>query len=65
MATQVCRCPLTQLGVSIVVLSFDVWCSDVLAAISFRCDLLEQAVKRFALVGILISIPQTMLVFVR
>jgi small-conductance mechanosensitive channel len=61
-AKQVCGCPLTQLGASGVVLSLDVWCADALAAISFRCDLLEQAAKRFAVEGIRISIPQTMVV---
>ena len=61
-AKQVCGCPLTQLGASGVVLSLDVWCADALAAISFRCDLLEQATKRFAVEGIRISIPQTMVV---
>ena len=61
-AKQVCGCPLTQLGASGVVLSLDVWCADALAAISFRCDLLEQVAKRFAVEGIRISIPQTMVV---
>ena len=61
-AKQVCGCPLTQLGASGVVLSLDVWCADALAAISFRCDLLEQAAKRFAVEGIRISIPQTLVV---
>jgi small-conductance mechanosensitive channel len=50
------------LGNSGVVLSLDVWCADALTAITFRCDLLEQAAKRFALEGIRISIPQTMVV---
>ena len=59
-AKQVCGCPLTQLGASGVVLSLDAWCADALAAITFRCDLLEQAAKRFAVEGIHISIPQTM-----
>ena len=61
-AKQVCGCPLTQLGASGVVLSLDVWCADALAAIAFRCDLLEQAVKRFSIEGIHISIPQTIVV---
>ena len=61
-AKQVCACPLTQLGASGVVLSLDVWCADALAAISFRCDLLEQAAKHFAVEGIRISIPQTLVV---
>lgn len=61
-AKQVCGCPLTQLNNSGVVLSLDAWCADALAAITFRCDLLEQAAKRFAVEGIRISIPQTMVV---
>ena len=61
-AKQVCGCPLMQLGASGVVLSLDVWCADALAAITFRCDLLEQAAKRFIVEGIRISIPQTMVV---
>ena len=61
-AKQVCGCPLTQLGNSGVVLSLDVWCADALAAIALKCDLLEQAAKRFAAGGIRISIPQTMVV---
>jgi small-conductance mechanosensitive channel len=59
-AEKVCGCPLTQLGNAGVVLSLDVWCADALNAISFRCDLLESAAKRFATEGIHISIPQTM-----
>ena len=61
-AKQVCGCPLTQLVASGVVLSLDAWCADALAAIAFRCDLLEQAAKRFAVEGIRISAPQTMVV---
>ena len=61
-AKQVCGCPLTQLGASGVTLSLDVWCADALAAITFRCDLLEQAVKRFKIEGIHISVPQMMVV---
>ena len=58
-ATQVCGCPLTQLGLGGVVLTLDVWCADALTAITLKCDLLEQAKKRFALEGIGISLPQT------
>ena len=61
-AEKICGCPLTQLGASGVMLSLDVWCADALAAITFRCDLLEQAAKRFEVEGIRISIPQTMVV---
>jgi small-conductance mechanosensitive channel len=61
-AKQVCGCPLTQLNNSGVVLSLDVWCADAVTAITFKCDLLEQAAKRFAVEGIRISIPQTMVV---
>jgi small-conductance mechanosensitive channel len=58
-AMQICGCPLTQLGNSGVVLTLDVWCADALAATAFRCDLLEQAAKRFALEGIGLAIPKT------
>ncbi|MCU0783867.1 MAG: mechanosensitive ion channel family protein [Verrucomicrobia bacterium] len=61
-ATQVCGCPLTQLGTAGVVLSLDVWCADAFTAIALRCDLLEQAKKRFALEGIALPLPQTTVV---
>lgn len=61
-AKQICGCPLTQLGNAGVMLSLDVWCSDALAAITFRGDLLELAAKRFNAEGIRISMPQTMVV---
>ena len=57
-ATQVCGCPLTQLGASGVVLSLDLWCADAFTAIGLKCDLLEQAKKRFALEGI--GLPQAL-----
>lgn len=55
-ATQVCGCPLTQLAATGVVLSLDLWCADAFTAIALKCDLLEQAKKRFALLGI--GLPQ-------
>ena len=58
-AQAVCGCPLTQLASSGIVLTLDVWCADALTATAFRCDLLEQATKRFALEGIGIPLPQT------
>jgi len=61
-AGQVCACPVTQLGASGVVLTLDLWCADALTAITLRCDLLEQAVKRFALEGIGFPLPQTRMV---
>jgi len=51
-AQQVCGCPLTQLEAAGVVLTLDVWCADALTAITLKCDLLEQAMKRFAQAGI-------------
>ena len=57
-AKKVCGCPVTQFGSSGVVLTLDVWCADALSAIAFKCDLLEQASKRFALEGIGIPLPQ-------
>ena len=59
---QVCGCPLTQLGASGIVLTLDVWCADALTAIALKCDLLEQAKKRFALEGIGLPLPQTTVV---
>ena len=47
-----------HLGISGVVLTVDVWCADALTAIALKCDLLEQATKRFALEGIGIPLPQ-------
>lgn len=61
-AGQVCACPVTQLGASGVVLTLDLWCADALTAITLRCDLLEQAVKRFTLDGIGFLRPQTMVI---
>jgi len=61
-AGQVCGCPVTQLSASGVLLTLDVWCIDALTAITLRCDLLEQAVKRFAVEGIGFPLPQTRMV---
>ena len=43
----------------LIVMTLEVWCGDALTAVALRCDLLEQAAKRFALDGIGIPIPQT------
>ena len=61
-AKEICGCPLIQLADSGVVLSLDVWCADALTAITLRCDLFELAVKRFALEGIGLPLPQTAVV---
>jgi small-conductance mechanosensitive channel len=61
-AKEICGCPLTQLGSASMVLTLDVWCADALTAITLRCDLLEQAVKQFALEGIGFPLPRTMVV---
>jgi len=61
-AREVCGCPVTQLGSSGVVLTLDVWCADALAAIALRCDLLEQATKRFARENIGIPLPKMVVV---
>jgi small-conductance mechanosensitive channel len=63
LARQVCGCPLTELGNSGFVLSLDVWCADASTAITFKCDLLEQAMKRFAKEGIGLPLPQATLVW--
>lgn len=61
-AGKICGCPLTRLDHSGVVLSLDVWCADALTAITFKCDLLEQAMKQFAMEGISRPLTQTMVV---
>lgn len=61
-AKEVCACPVTQLSASGVVLTLDVWCADAVTAITLRCDLLEQAVKRFGMEGIEFPLPQTKMV---
>jgi hypothetical protein len=38
------------------------WCADAFTAIALKCDLLEQAKKRFALEGIGPPLPQTTVV---
>jgi len=57
-AGKLSACAVTQLGASGVVLTLDVWCADALTAITLRCDLLEQAVKRLALEGVGLPLPQ-------
>jgi small conductance mechanosensitive channel len=58
-AEKVCGCLLTQLGASGIVLTLEVWCADSSTAITLRCELLEQAVKCFALEHIAIAFPQS------
>jgi small-conductance mechanosensitive channel len=59
MATRVCGCPVTAWSAAGVVLSLDLWCPDALTAIGLRCELLEQAKKRFANEGIALSVQQS------
>jgi len=61
LATQLCGCPLTQSGSAGLMLSLNVWCADAMIANTLRCDLLEQAVKRFALADIIIPRPETVM----
>jgi small conductance mechanosensitive channel len=60
-ATEVCGCLLTQSGNSGVILTLEVWCVDAVTAITLRCELLEQATKRFALEGIGPPMPRTIM----
>ena len=64
-AQEVCGCPVTQLDNSGVVLTLDIWCADALSAISLKCDLLEQAAKRFAREGIGLPVSRTTVVLKR
>jgi len=50
-------CQVTQLGVSSVVLTLEVWCVDGPTAAAVKCDLLEQAKKRFDTDGIKFPFP--------
>ncbi|SPE55381.1 conserved membrane hypothetical protein [Verrucomicrobia bacterium] len=58
-AQQVCGCPVTQLTPAGVVLTLTVWCADAPTADALKCDLLEQAQKRFADEGIRNPFPHT------
>lgn len=57
--TEVCGCPVTQLGPNGIVLTPSAWCADTAAAGALKCDLLEQARKRFAAAGIEMPFSQT------
>ncbi len=59
---EVCGCPLTQLVNSGVVLSLDVWCGDAVTALALKCDLLEQAAKRFAREGIGLPLARSVVI---
>ena len=59
-AQTVVGCPVTQVDPAGVVLTLGVWCPDIDTAYSFKCDLLEQARKRFVLEGIPLPFPHTM-----
>jgi small conductance mechanosensitive channel len=61
-AQAVNACLLTQLSNSGMVLTLEVWCADALTAITLRCNLLEQAIKRFATEGVGLSFPPTTVV---
>jgi small-conductance mechanosensitive channel len=58
-AKEVCGCPVTQLGANGIVLTPTAWCADTAAAGALKCDLLEQARKRFAAAGIEMPFAQT------
>ena len=55
-------CLLTQLGGAGAVLTLEVWCADAFTAITLRCDLLEQAAKRFAAEGIALPFQDSIIV---
>lgn len=61
-AEKVCGCLLTQLGAAGIVLTLEVWCADAATAITLKCELLESAVKAFALEHIALALPQTTVV---
>jgi small-conductance mechanosensitive channel len=59
---QVRGCSVTQLGPYGIVLTLNAWCADAVIASEVKCDLLEQANKRFAVEGIKIPFLQTAIV---
>ena len=56
-ALQYIGCPVTALGSSCVILSFQAWCVDQDAATGLKCDLFETAQKRFKAEGIELYYP--------
>lgn len=58
-AKEVSGCPVTQLGANGVVLTPTVWCENAAAAGALKCDLLEEASKRFVAEGIQMPFQQT------
>lgn len=58
-AQQVVGCPVTQLDPNGVFLTLAVRCPDAITAGEVKCDLLEQAIKRFIHERIEIPFPQT------
>lgn len=57
-ARDVRSCPLTQAGSAGLTLTLDLWCSDSVTATTLRCDLLEQAIRRFTAEGVVMPRPQ-------
>ena len=60
-AKEVCSCLLTQAGSAGLVLTLELWCADAVTSITLRCEILEQATKRFDLEGIGLPMPQTIM----
>lgn len=58
-ALKISGCPVTQWSPAGLVLTLEIWCADALAASALKCDLLEQAQKRFAQANICLAVPQT------
>ncbi len=62
-AKEVCSCLLTEAGSAGLVLTLEVWCADALTAITLRCEILEQATKRFDCEGIGLPMVQSCMIF--
>lgn len=56
---EVAGCAVTQVSAAGVVLTLTVWCVDLPAAGEVKCDLLEQAHKRFQQAGINAAVPRS------
>lgn len=55
----VVSCPVTQVSPAGIVLTLSVWTPNIDAAYTLKCDLLEQARKRFLRAGIHLPFPRT------
>ena len=59
LAQKVSSCPVTQVSPAGIVLTLNVWAPNIDAAYTLKCDLLEQARKRFVKQGVALPFPRS------